>query len=47
MSPYEITPEEDEDWEPTEEQLLSLTPLAQYQRQTEFLVRQWEKENKR
>lgn len=35
-----------EDYEPTEEQLLAQTPLARYQKQTEYLVREWEKEKR-
>ena len=45
MSPYEMDPEEAEDWEPTEKQLLAQTPLARYQKHTEYLVRKWEREN--
>jgi len=32
------------DWEPSEEQLLAQTPLAKYQRHTEYLVSKYERE---
>jgi hypothetical protein len=34
----------EDDWEPSEEQLISLTPIARYQKHTEDLVKKFERE---